>query len=834
VEQYQGKLPQLQKEDPFWSLMINYLTYRQLPEDGRVRAKIQALAKECFFENDVLWRRLNRYEIPRTVLCVPRVMADDLVKEAHGHLLVGHNGMKKTKERLLNSYYWPNMDAYIYKHINSCQKCQVRRTDHRGPPDVLHQLPLTTDINQRVGMDLFGPLKTSGSGKAYVLCLTDTHSKFMELAALPNKEASTVVNAVFEKWICRYGLPYEFISDNGKEFCNQFSKELYQKLQIKHTTTSAYHPQTNASAEVCNKYIAKYLASVVDASTLDWELYLAPLMFSYNTSLHETIKTTPFYLTYGIQPRTTDSLATEIQKQYGENDAAERINRLLFARQLANKHAVKQSDIYEKNFNKKAVPHKFKTGDLVLLQVMNFLGVNKKLSPKFNGPYRIIKVSEEGVAELLINGRKQKVNISRLKRFNDNVDNNDSDSVSTANDDDADKGKQKPLFAPSDFPPLPQRQLLRHNNDDFSRQPVQQQQQPFVAQNATEIPKRGRGRPRKTYDVVQIPRTQQAVPNPSMVVNLDTQQQQQQQQPDATERRITRSMAKAAALADPAAEQMVATLNNEANKIFQHLMTKRHHKKWVEWQAKNTPLDEYALPKHTNKADKQWVERRRKYLKRLQPAERNTVLTGDPLFSYDPILYDLFLFESRLADRIANLADQMDAPQVNPQNNDPVVDPEAGQDPQADPPEQVDPQGAVGPDPASPDPSDEEYATPNSTSSSTEEENYDPLRTVVKQKKVIKRTPLHRRTPTRPAPPPPPPPPQPPPEKGDATQMLPAAGASRLAGLRPRTNLRPPARLGTDPKELPKPQLRSILKKTPPPLKGILRKKDVAPKPPDA
>ena len=253
IEEFQGKLPQLQKEDPFWGMMINYLTHNTLPQDGRTRAKIQALAKECFFENDVLWRRLNRYEIPRTVLCVPRVMAEALVKEAHGHLLVGHNGMKKTKERLLNSYYWPNMDAYIYKHINECHKCQVRRTDHRGPPDVLHPLPITTDLNQRVAMDLFGPLKTSASGKAYVLCMTDSHSHYIELVALPNKEASTVVNAVFEKWICRYGLPYEFISDNGKEFCNQFSKELYQKLQIKHTTTSPYHPQTNAAAEVCNK-----------------------------------------------------------------------------------------------------------------------------------------------------------------------------------------------------------------------------------------------------------------------------------------------------------------------------------------------------------------------------------------------------------------------------------------------------------------------------------------------------------------------------------------------------------------------------------------------------
>ena len=40
-------------------------------------------------------------------------------------------------------------------------------------------------------MDLFGPLKTSGSGKKYIMCITDAFSKLAELVALPNKEAPT-------------------------------------------------------------------------------------------------------------------------------------------------------------------------------------------------------------------------------------------------------------------------------------------------------------------------------------------------------------------------------------------------------------------------------------------------------------------------------------------------------------------------------------------------------------------------------------------------------------------------------------------------------------------
>ena len=48
--------------------------------------------------------------------------------------------------------------------------------------------------------DLFGPLKTSDKGKKFILCITDAFTKYVELAALPNKEAATVAEAIFDKF----------------------------------------------------------------------------------------------------------------------------------------------------------------------------------------------------------------------------------------------------------------------------------------------------------------------------------------------------------------------------------------------------------------------------------------------------------------------------------------------------------------------------------------------------------------------------------------------------------------------------------------------------------
>ncbi len=80
----------------------------------------------------------------------------------------------------------------------------------------LTPLPQCSEPNQRIHMDLFGPLKTSESGKKYIMCITDAFSKFAELIALPDKQAPTVAEALFSRWLCRHGLPLEIVSDQGK------------------------------------------------------------------------------------------------------------------------------------------------------------------------------------------------------------------------------------------------------------------------------------------------------------------------------------------------------------------------------------------------------------------------------------------------------------------------------------------------------------------------------------------------------------------------------------------------------------------------------------------
>ena len=249
--------------------------------------------------------------------------------------------------------------------------------------------------------------------------MTDAFTKYVELVALPNKEAATVAQAIFERWFCRFGIPLEVITDQGKEFCAELTEDLFKLMKTDHRTTTAYHPQCNSQAEVANKTIAKYLSSFTDDSTLDWEDYLAPLMFCYNTSFHRSVKATPFFLTYGIEARQPGLPGPDVRRKfYGESSTDDLMLRLLAARNVARQNNEVASDQAKDDHDRKAEPHAFATNQLVLLDEHSFLHKNAKLAPNWSGPHRIVRLKNDNNVELkLRNGRSLVTHVNRLKPY---------------------------------------------------------------------------------------------------------------------------------------------------------------------------------------------------------------------------------------------------------------------------------------------------------------------------------------------------------------------------------------------------------------------------------
>jgi len=233
-------LKEEQKKDPKLQALYNFILKNDAPETSSAEYRFVKMFKDdSFVEGGVLWRRIRRFGEPdRVVLFAPPSMREEILQEAHGAPLAGHDGQLKTRERILQTYFWSGMEGDIKHHIQTCHKCQVRRVDHLPPPPLLSPLPQCTEPNTRMHADLFGPLIASGRQKKYILCMTDAFTKYAELVALENKEAPTVAEAIFTNWICRYGVPLNIVTDRGTEFCAKLSEELFTKLGASHLKTA--------------------------------------------------------------------------------------------------------------------------------------------------------------------------------------------------------------------------------------------------------------------------------------------------------------------------------------------------------------------------------------------------------------------------------------------------------------------------------------------------------------------------------------------------------------------------------------------------------------------
>ena len=204
----------------------------------------------------------------------------------------------------------------------------------------------------------------------------------------------------------------------GKEFINKIMTELYDKLDIKGSKTTPAHPQFNSQAEVFNKTLAKYMKTVVDETILNWEWYLAPLMFSYNTSYHSTTKTTPYSLLYGMKPKLPAFPVEELKRiNYGEGFVAERMQVLQQAKRIAEQDSGEASRKYKEVDDRTAKEHNLQVGNKVLVDNQLFVAKNKKFSPMWIGPLEITKIINKQNVEVKIKNRSQIYNVCRLKKF---------------------------------------------------------------------------------------------------------------------------------------------------------------------------------------------------------------------------------------------------------------------------------------------------------------------------------------------------------------------------------------------------------------------------------
>ena len=160
------------------------------------------------------------------------------------------------------------------------------------------------------------------------------------------------------------------------------------------------------------------MKTVMDVTTLNWEWYLIPLVFSYNTSYHSTSTTMPFNLLYGMKPRLPSFPTMELQRiSYGEGFVAERMQLLQQTRRMAEQENGEANQKNKETHDKTATEHNLAGGDKAIINNQFFVSMKKKFSPMQNGPFEITKIINKQHVEVKIKNRSQIYNVCRLKKF---------------------------------------------------------------------------------------------------------------------------------------------------------------------------------------------------------------------------------------------------------------------------------------------------------------------------------------------------------------------------------------------------------------------------------
>ena len=101
----QDELVQVQSQDNLIRALKNFLLNKELPQDSKCQQLVRHFSDDCFVENDLVWKRVKRkYEPSRVVIFLPETLIESVLQDAHGHLLSGHDGIFKTKERLFQCF----------------------------------------------------------------------------------------------------------------------------------------------------------------------------------------------------------------------------------------------------------------------------------------------------------------------------------------------------------------------------------------------------------------------------------------------------------------------------------------------------------------------------------------------------------------------------------------------------------------------------------------------------------------------------------------------------------------------------------------------------------
>ncbi|GKE71930.1 reverse transcriptase domain-containing protein, partial [Tanacetum coccineum] len=257
----------VEEEGNTWMTPIcEYLAKEILLEDKKKDRAVRWKAARYVMINGTLYKKSF---LGPWLRCVRPLQANYVLREIHEGPCNMHSGPRSVVAKVIRTgYYWPTMHMDARNLIREC---------------------------------IAGPFP-EGPGKVkFLIVAIDYFTKWIEAKAVATITGNQVKKFVWDNIVCRFGLPGEIISDNGKQFRDNLFKDWCEKLCIRQCFTSVKHSQANGLVERENRSLGEGIKARLDERSKDWIEELPHVLWAHRIMIKSSNGETPFSLTYGTE-----------------------------------------------------------------------------------------------------------------------------------------------------------------------------------------------------------------------------------------------------------------------------------------------------------------------------------------------------------------------------------------------------------------------------------------------------------------------------------------------------------------------------------------------------
>ncbi|GJW38089.1 reverse transcriptase domain-containing protein [Tanacetum coccineum] len=176
----------------------------------------------------------------------------------------------------------PLQANYVLREIHegSCSTHAVHKPVPRNPQQNL--TPITSPWPfYKCGIDIVEPFPEGPEKVKLLIVAIDYFTKWIEAKLVATITGNQIKKFVWDNIFCRFRLPGEIISDNGKQFRDDSFKDWCEKLCIRQHFASVKHPQTNGLVERENRSLGERIKARLDARSKNWMEELPHVLWAH-------------------------------------------------------------------------------------------------------------------------------------------------------------------------------------------------------------------------------------------------------------------------------------------------------------------------------------------------------------------------------------------------------------------------------------------------------------------------------------------------------------------------------------------------------------------------